>query len=119
MRLPNGVGAWALSPTRYVHQSIRNVEEYVSHNLGDQWKLPSRAENPFAINYHPEMDTTPELKPALATYYQSQVGVLRWMVELGRVDINTEGSMLASQMAVPREGHREAVFHICVLETKV
>ena len=112
MRLPNGVEAWALSPARYVHQSVKNVEEYISKHLGDRWKLPSRAENPFTINYHPEMDTTPELKPALTTYYQSQVGVLRWMVELGRVDINTEVSMLASQMALPREGHLEAVFHI-------
>ena len=67
--------------------------------------MPSRAENPFAISYHPEMDTTPELKPVLVTYYQSQIGVLRWMVELGRVDIITEVSMLASQMALPREGH--------------
>jgi len=30
-------------------------------------------------------------------------------VELGRVDINTEVSMLASQMALPREGHLETV----------
>ena len=77
MRLPNGVETWALSPARYVHQSVRNAEDYISKNLGDRWKLPSRAENPFAINYHPEMDTTPELKPGLTTYYQSQVGVLR------------------------------------------
>ena len=29
----------------------------------------------------------------------SQIGVLRWMVELGRVDIITEVSMLAPQLA--------------------
>ena len=34
------------------------------------------------------------------------------MVELGRVDICTEVSILASQMAQPREGHLETVFHL-------
>jgi len=33
-------------------------------------------------------------------------------VELGRVDIITEVSLLASAMAMPREGHLEAVFHM-------
>ena len=34
------------------------------------------------------------------------------MVEIGRVDIITVVSMLASQMAMPREGHMDAVFHV-------
>jgi len=36
MRLPNGVMACTLSPARYVHQSVKNVEEYISQNLGDR-----------------------------------------------------------------------------------
>jgi hypothetical protein len=34
------------------------------------------------------------------------------MVELGRIDIVTEVSSLASCLALPRKGHLEAVFHI-------
>ena len=34
------------------------------------------------------------------------------MVELGRVDINTEVSMLASCLVLPREGRLEAVLHV-------
>ena len=58
------------------------------------------------------MDTSPELEGELASYYQSQIGILRWIVELGRVDIITEVSMLSSQLALPREGHLETVFHV-------
>ena len=112
MRLHNGVVAWAMSPTKYVAQSVKNVETYIEENLGERWKLPKRAENPFAIGYSPELDGSPELDATLASYYQSQIGILRWMVELGRIDINTEVSMLASQLALPREGHLEAVLHI-------
>src|SRR6476620_7482436 len=34
------------------------------------------------------------------------------MVEIGQVDIITEVSTLASHLALPQEGHLEAVFHI-------
>jgi len=38
--------------------------------------------------------------------------VLRWIVELGRADLTTEVSMLSSHLAMPREGHLDAVFHM-------
>ena len=76
------------------------------------WKLPKQAPNPFAMGYAPELNASPLIDPSLASYYQSQIGVLRWMVEIFWVDINTEVSMLDSLLALPREGHLEAVFHV-------
>jgi hypothetical protein len=60
---------------------------------------------PFANGYRPELDLSEELDSERTTYYMSQVGVLRWMVELGRTDIITEVSELASQLALPRDGY--------------
>ncbi len=37
---------------------------------------------------------------------------MRWMVELGRIDIATEIFMLSSYLAYPRECHLEAALHI-------
>jgi hypothetical protein len=37
---------------------------------------------------------------------------LRWAVELGRIDIACEVSMLAAYLAAPRQGHLDAVFHM-------
>ena len=42
------------------------------------------------------------LEPDLDSYYQSLIGMVRWMVEIGKVDIITEVSLLASQLAIPR-----------------
>jgi hypothetical protein len=56
----------------------------------------------------------PKLSPKLPTYYQSQIGVLHWIVELGWVNIIVEASLLVSVMAMPREGHLDAVFHVFV-----
>jgi hypothetical protein len=41
-----------------------------------------------------------------------QIGVLKWAVELGRIDIATEVSILSSYMAAPREGHLSAIMHV-------
>ena len=62
--------------------------------------------------YRPEIDTTAELNATDAAYYQSLIGILRWMVELGRVDICLEVSMMSSHLVLPREGHLSQLFHI-------
>jgi hypothetical protein len=103
--------AWAQSPSKYIQEAVRNVEEYLKTKGGDR-RLAKVAKAPFPVGYSAELDISPELEPEEANYYQSQIGVLRWMVELGRVDIITEVSVLASHLALPREGHMEAVFHI-------
>ena len=55
---------------------------------------------------------SPVLDPILCSYYQSQIGILRGMVELGRIDTITEVSELASQLAMPQESHLVAVFRV-------
>ena len=66
----------------------------------------------FPSGWKPELDVTPLLMDEDANYYQQQIGVLRWMVELGRVDVCTEVSMLAAFSAAPRQGHLAAVLHL-------
>lgn len=109
--LPNGVEAWAMSASKYVQEAVRNVKDYIDRHFMGR-KLVRRAPTPFEREYRPEMDVTPELDASQATFFQSQIGILRWMVELGRVDIITEVSMLSSHLALPREGHLDAVLHI-------
>jgi hypothetical protein len=79
---------------------------------GDQ-KLLKKASGQFAGGYKPELDESPELDPIRANVYQSQIGILLWCVELGRIDIITEVSMLSTHPFLPRECHLEAVFHVC------
>jgi len=64
------------------------------------------------LNYEPELDTSDECDPEEASYFGSLIGVMRWIVELGRVDIHTEVSILSSFLAMPRSGHLDAAIHI-------
>ena len=107
--MPNGAHAWSLSPSEHVQDAVRNVEVYLAQEY-DGRKLDKKVSAPFVRDYRPELDTSDVLGQEEASYYQSLIGMLRWMVELGRVDIITEVSLLSSQMAMPRIGHLEAVF---------
>ena len=68
--------------------------------------------NPLCYWYRPELDTTAELALDGHRYFQEIIGVLRWAVELGRLDILLETSLLSAFLASPREGHLEAAYHI-------
>jgi hypothetical protein len=78
----------------------------------EERKLPKKAPIPMSSTYKPEVDVSPELSPEMANFYQSQVGVLRWIIEMGRLDITTEVSMLTEHLAAPREGHLTTVLHV-------
>ena len=42
-----------------------------------------RAEDQFKSGYHHELDMSPVLGPDEMYYYQSLIGVMRWMIEIG------------------------------------
>ena len=109
MNLDNGMEAWRFSSAQYIKNAINNVEDKLSK---DGEKLPKRAPTPFAFDYRPEQDVSPELPMDKASYYQSLIGILRWVVELGRIDICCEVSMMATCVALSRYGHLNALYRI-------
>ena len=92
-RLNNGVLAWAMSPARYVHEAVRNGAVHLSSNYGCKHRIPTKAENPFKMRYDPELNTSPELDLDAVSYYLTIIGIMKWMVELGRFDIITKVSL--------------------------
>jgi hypothetical protein len=84
--------------------AVQNVKEYLAALPGDH-NLTNKASGPFSGGYKPKLDQSPELDPTRANLYQSQIGILRWCVELGRIDIITEVSMLSTYLCFPCEGH--------------
>ena len=67
---------------------------------------------PTLFKYRPEEDQTEYLEGDQITYYQELIGVLRWVIEIGRADILLEVSLLSSQLAAPRLGHLHQVYNI-------
>jgi hypothetical protein len=99
---------WALSSRSYVQNAVKNVREMLQHEGG----LKNSAKTPFMSGYRPELDVTDKLDNDLASRYSQLIGILQWMVELGRIDIYYELSVLSQYLALPRIGLIEAVYHI-------
>ena len=105
----DGSECWAMGSEQYVKEAVRNVKTWLE-NRGHT--LKTRVASILPSNYAPELDATPLCDADDANYYQQQIGVLRWAVELGRIDICTEVSIMSSYNAAPREGHLGALMHM-------
>ena len=75
-------------------------------------KMFGNGHRPYPSSYRPEIDVSPTLGASLINRYQHLIGMLRWSIELGRIDIQTEVSCLSQHLCAPREGHLNAVFKI-------
>lgn len=109
VKLPNGVEAFSMSMSQYVREAVKGVEAYLKKK---DLALLKKAATPMTMNYSPELDQSEELDHESAAYYQSLIGILRWIVEMGRMDICMEVSAMSSYVAMPREGHMQQLLHI-------
>ena len=68
---------------------------------------------PFSSSeYRPELEASDYCNDDLTTVYLNLMGMLRWMIELGRVDMLHEASPLSQYMALPRTGHLQQALNI-------
>jgi hypothetical protein len=100
---------WCMLAGEYVKRAIEEVERELA--LEDSY-LPKRVKIPMSSGYRPELDFSMELNGAKVNYYQGLIGILRWMVELGRINMIVPVSLLSRFMMSPREGHLQQCFHI-------
>ncbi len=107
--LENGNKAWAFGSCQYVQSAVQNVENHLAKS-GE--KLPYKAPTPLSSVHRPEIDVSSKLGESEASYFHSLVGVLWWIVELGRVDIDVKVSMMSLHLALPRVGHLKEIYHI-------
>jgi hypothetical protein len=97
-QVEDGSWAWSMSSDQYVKAALENIKSY--QKLKEQF-LKTKTACVLPSGWKPELDTTNLLEDEDACFYQSQIGVLRWAVELGRIDIATEVSMLAAYSVAP------------------
>ena len=103
-----------MSPVKCVHKAVRNSTVNVAANYSCRLKLPKKTENTFKMGHDPELGTSPELEPDTVSYYLTFISILRWMIELQRINMITNMSLLSFYVALPRERHLDAAVHFVV-----
>lgn len=111
-QLPDGSKSWSLLSTSYVASAVETVRALLAED-GRELKSGSRPhKGPLPYKYKPELDVTDECDAEMTSRYQQLIGILRWAVELGRIDIQAEVAFMSQYQASPREGHLEALYLI-------
>ena len=108
-KILNGKEVWTMCSKDYIKMAVENIQSRLKE---DGKGLTNRATTPMINDYYPELDESNELDDEKITFYQEIIGMMRWAIEIGRVDINMEVSLLSSYQASPRLGHLDQLLHI-------
>jgi hypothetical protein len=100
---------WTFESLSYVSKAMKDVERELAEA---DMKLMPNVKTPLASGYRPELDISRELGSKQLNYFQGLIGILRWICELGRIDILMPVSILSRYLVSARQGHLEQVFHI-------
>ena len=90
-------GRWAIGCKKYLVEALKRVEKM----FGDLKKYS----NPMETGDHPELDDSELLDDEGHRKYQMLMGILVWLVNIGRIDVSFATSSLSRFTAAPRKGH--------------
>ena len=98
-------GMWAVGCKKYITEAIRRIEK-------DFGTFPKKETLPLGPGDHPEEDTSEFLDDLGHRKYQMLIGMLNWIVGIGRFDIAHATSTLARFSACPRQGHLKRALRV-------
>ncbi len=110
VQLGNAEQCWSMDSKKYVKAAVDVVRGLLAEDGRELKMSKSKHEGPMPINYEPELDATPLCNEEHASQHRQIIGILRWAIEFGRIDILTEVSLLLQYQANPREGHLESLY---------
>ena len=115
-KLELGYGSvyWLETSREYCHAAIENVDNILE--LDGNWPLKvfgtKSGERPFLGPYRPGIDVMKVLGYDLHYWYLYIIGVIRWAIELGRIDIMKRVSVLPKHQCNQREGQMNSLYRI-------
>mmetsp|Transcript_25131 Transcript_25131/g.35992 ORF Transcript_25131/g.35992 Transcript_25131/m.35992 type:complete len:151 (-) Transcript_25131:753-1205(-) len=98
---------WSMSAHDYLEKAIPVVEERFGC-----LKQNNKITTPLPCHYHPELDTSNFLSDEYIEMYKSYIGIIRWSVEIGRINLVHACSLMSRFINAPREDQLTKVLGI-------
>ena len=99
-------GVMCFQPKKYIEKMIDNYQRIF------KGELPRKVYSPLEKGDHPETDTSELLDEENTKIYQSLIGALQWVIQIGRFDVCTAVMTMSRFRAAPRQGHLDRVKRI-------
>ena len=102
---------------RYLDTTLAELRKFYINNCWksiEHWEydMPTKALTSFSHKYSLELDITPEIDTDDTRLCQAWVQILLWAVELGRLNIHLEVSLISSHVANHRRWYLKEILHI-------
>ncbi len=97
-------GRWCIGCRTYIKEGIKRIESMFGTLV--------KRDVPMVHGDHPEEDESEILGDEQHTQYQMLIGMLNWIVTLGRIDIAFAVSSLSRFVACPRKGHLDRALYV-------
>ena len=94
-------GTLAMAPKQYIDRMIDSYQRLFGESPKQSYH------SPIEKGDHPELDTSEFLDQEGISQYQSLIGILQWVITIGRFDVQTAVMTLSSFRVAPRRGHIE------------
>ena len=95
---------WTLGSKTYVKAALERIEKLFG--------CIAKERIPMTAGDHPELDESELLDHQDKEFYQMLIGMARWVIHLGRIDIMFALSCLDRFSAAPRQGHFDRLIKV-------
>ena len=108
-----GKPSFSISRNKYVKEAVIMIKQRRKDLNLYYTKVSKSAENPFSnTKYRSEVDMTKLCTKEQHQFYQQVIGIQHEMIEIVRLDISTEISLLLRYLAQPRISHLHQALHM-------
>ena len=111
IQMLDGREVWGSSSRDYVKNVITTIEQLFEED-GEGFTFRNIFKNLFPTGYKPELDVTEELGPEMISRYLQLIGIFRWAVGIGRINIFLGVSLLSQYQVSQRIANLELLYNV-------
>ena len=102
MKFESGKYFWTMYTEQYLKAAVKIFEEDLARSGN---RFPLKYVTPLLINYAPWKEDLTDLMADGVQRYQKLIGQIIWAIDIVRLDILLEASLLLSYFVMPQVGH--------------